>query len=105
MLLAGALCQGLSQGRDVYVQVGLFNHSVRPQSFDQVLRTHDTPPVLRQQQEQIEFLGRQHYDLAISVKAMLSGGEPERAEFVTLIVLLHRMSHKPSLDDLYTGLY
>ncbi len=87
------------------VQIGFFNHSVRPQSFDQALSIHDLPRILHQQQEQIELLGRQHDDLAISVQAMLSGGKPERAEFVTLIFLLLRMSHKPSLDDLYTGLY
>ena len=65
----------------------LFNHGIRPQSFDQALPVHDLSRILHQQQEQIEFLGRQHDDLAISIQAMLSGGEPEWAEFVKLIVL------------------
>ena len=69
------------------VQIGLFNHRVWPQSFDQALPVHDLSRIPHQQQEQIEFLGRQHYDLAISIETMLSGGEPERAEFVKLIVL------------------
>src|SRR5215813_6219945 len=105
MLLAGAFGQRLSQGRDVDIQIGFFNHSVRPQSFDQALPIHDLPWILHQQQEQIEFLSRQHDYLAMSVQAMLSGGKTIRAEFVALIVLLLQMSHKPYLAGLYTGLY
>jgi hypothetical protein len=60
---------------------------------------------LHQEQEQIEFLGRQQDDFAIAIQTVLTGSEPERAELVKLTVLQLQMSHKPSLADLYIGLY